>query len=414
MAKVNGTCDSRFTAVKDLLQANINADEELGASIVVNVNGENVVDIWGGYSDPSKSKFWEEDTVTNVWSSSKTVVSLAALLLIDRGLIDPFENVSKYWPEFAQNGKENIEVRHFLSHSSGLSGWADPIAIHEVCDLESSTTRLAAQAPWWTPGSASGYHSLTMGHLLNELTQRVTSKSLAEFVTTELAGPLDADFTFGVPTSEYHRVATIIPPPAPPADWKPDAPTDTDADPKPKIDMSSIFAKTLMNPLMDANFANQDFWRQACVPAANGFTNARGIAKLLSIISCSGTLDGKQWLKPQTVDLIFEEQTNGPDLVISAKTRFGIGFGLNGVEDGGAGHWIPDGKICFWGGWGGSMVVCDVGRGVTITYMMNKMSNAGLGSGLAKYYIWEVYKALGVEVTSETDETDGVIRHRDK
>jgi len=165
-----------------------------------------------------------------------------------------------------------------------------------------------------------------------------------------------------------------------------------------------------MNPLMDADFANQDFWRQASVPAANGFTNARGIAKLLSIISCGGTLDGKQWLKPETVDLIFREQANGPDLVITAKTRFGIGFGLNGVGDGGAGYWIPKGKIYFWGGWGGSVVICDVGRGVTITYIMNKMSNAGLGSGLAKGYIWEVYKALGVEVAAEAEGKDGVTK----
>lgn len=403
MAKVNGTCDSRFTAVKDLLQANIDADEELGASLVVNINGENVVDVWGGYSDPAKSKPWEENTITNVWSSSKTVASLAALLLIDRGLLDPFEKVSTYWPEFSANGKQDIEVRHFLSHSSGVSGWEGPITMHEVCDLESSTARLAAQAPWWKPGSASGYHSLAMGHLLNELTQRVTSQSLAAFVAAELAGPLAADFSFGVPASEYPRVATIIPPPAPPADWKPEVPTTAAG-----IDMSSIFAKTLMNPMMDADCANQDFWRQASVPAANGFTNARGIAKLLSIVSCGGVLDGKQWLKPETVDLIFQEQTNGPDLVISAQTRFGIGFGLNGAGEGGTGYWVPEGKICFWGGWGGSMVICDVGRGVTITYMMNKMSNAGLGSGLAKRYIWEVYKALGVEVAGEAGGKDGV------
>lgn len=401
MAKVNGTCDSRFTAVKNLLQANIDADEELGASLVVNINGENVVDIWGGHADPAKSKPWEENTITNVWSSSKTVVSLAALLLIDRGLLDPFEKVSNYWPEFSVNGKQDIEVRHFLSHSSGLSGWEGPITIQEVCDLQSSTARLATQKPWWTPGSASGYHSMAMGHLLNELTQRVTSKSLAEFVASELAGPLQADFAFGVPATQYGRVATIIPPPAPPADWKPEAPTDATG-----VDMNSVFAKTLLNPMMDADIANQDFWRQASVPAANGFTNARGIAKLLSIVSCGGAAGGKQWLKPETVDLIFQEQTNGPDLVIASKVKFGVGFALNGVGDGGAGYWIPDGKICFWGGWGGSVVICDVGRGMTITYMMNKMSNAGLGSGLAKSYIWEVYKALGVKVATESDDKD--------
>lgn len=405
MAKVNGTCDSRFAAVKDLLQSKIDLDEELGASLVVNINGETVVDIWGGYTDSSKITPWEQNTITNVWSSSKTVVSLAALLLIDRGLLDPFEKVSKYWPEFAVNGKQAVEVRHLLSHSSGVSGWEGPITIQEICDTKSSTARLAAQAPWWTPGSASGYHSLTMGHLINELVFRITGKSIATFVSDELTKPLGADFTFGVPKSEYHRVATIIPPPAPPADWKPEAPSDATG-----VDMNSIFAKTLLNPMMDANIANQDFWRNAVVPAANGFTNARGIAQMLSFVSCNGSIGSTKLLKPETVDLIFNEQTNGPDLVITAKTRFGIGYGLNGVGEGGAGYWVPEGKICFWGGWGGSVIVCDVGRGVTISYVMNKMSSAGLGSGLAKGYVWEIYRALGVEVPGEADGKDGVTK----
>ncbi|KAF2622366.1 beta-lactamase [Macroventuria anomochaeta] len=399
MAKVSGICDSRFAAVKDLLQSRIDADEELGASLVVNINGENVVDIWGGYADTAKTKPWEENTITNVWSSSKTVLSLAALLLIDRGLLDPFEKVSKYWPEFGVNGKEDIEVRHLLSHSSGVSGWEGPITVQDVCDIPTSTARLAAQTPWWTPGTASGYHSLTMGHLLGELILRITGKSIAQFVADELAGPLNADFQFGVPSSEYHRVAEIIPPQAPPADWKPEAPTDAAG-----IDMTSVFAKTLLNPIMDANIANQDFWRSAVVPAANGNTNARGIARLLSFISCNGTVGDTKLLDPKTVDLIFNQQTLGPDLVITAKARFGVGYGLNNPGPGGAGYWVPEGKICFWGGWGGSMAIMDVGRGVTISYMMNKMGNAGLGSGLAKGYVWEVYRALGVEIPGEEDE----------
>ena len=394
MANVTGICDPRFSAVRDLIQSRIDADEELGASLVVNIDGKNVVDVWGGYADAAKTKPWEENTITNVWSSSKTVVSLAALLLIDRGLLDPFEKVAKYWPEFGVNGKEDVEVRHFLSHSSGVSGWEGPITIEEICDVPAATARLATQAPWWTPGSKSGYHSMTMGHLVNELVLRVTGKTMAQFVDDELARPLGADFRFGVPKDEYHRVADIIPPP--PADWKPEVSTSTAG-----VDMTSIFAKTLLNPLADANIANQDFWRASVVPAANGYTNARGIGALLSFVSCNGKIGDKSLLKPETVDLIFQEQTNGPDLVITSKLRTGIGYGLNGVGPDGAGYWLPEGKICFWGGWGGSVVLCDVGRGITITYMMNKMDSAGLGSGNAKQYIWEIYRTLGVAVPEE-------------
>lgn len=394
MAKVSGTCDPRFAGVRDLLQSNIAAGEELGASLVVNIDGENVVDLWGGYADAAQTKAWEQDTITNVWSSSKTIISLAALLLVERKLLDPYEKVATYWPEFGVNGKEDVEVRHLLSHSSGVSGWEGPITIEEVCDVETATARLAAQAPWWTPGSASGYHSLTMGHLVGEVIRRITGQTIAQFIASELAGPLGADYQLGVPESDYHRVADIIPPPAPPADWKPETAA-------PSADTSSVFAKTLLNPPMDASIANKPFWRNAAVAAANGHTNARGIARLLSFIACNGSIGETTLLSPATIDLIFREQTAGPDLVISAATRFGIGFALTGPGPGGAGHWIPEGKVCFWGGWGGSMAVVDVGRGVTIAYMMNKMGSAGLGSGLAKEYVWEVYRALGVAVPDE-------------
>lgn len=400
MAPVSGTCDPRFTAVRDLFASRIASDEELGASLVVNIGGTNVLDLWGGHADAAKTTPWEKDTITCVWSSSKTVVSLAALLLIDRGLLDPWEKVATYWPEFGANGKEGVEVRHLLSHSSGVSGWEGAITSEGFCDLEAATARLAAQAPWWTPGTQSGYHSITMGHLVDGLVRRVAGKSLAEFVQEELVEPLGADFRFGVPKEEYHRVAEIIPPPAPPADWKPEAPP-AGVDPA-----TTVVAKTLMNPPMDASIANQDFWRAAVVPAANGFTDARGIGRLLSFVSCKGTVGETTLLKPETVDLIFKEQTRGRDLVFSSEMVTGIGFGLSGVGvEGGVGHWVPEGQICFWGGWGGSMVICDVGRGVTITYMMNKMSNAGLGSGNAKEYVWEIYRALGVAIPGEEQAT---------
>ena len=166
MAKVQGTCDDRFAEIRQLLQANIDNEKELGASITINIDGKEVVDIWGGYSDTDRSKPWEKDTITNVWSTTKTVTALAALVLIDRGLLDPNEKVAKYWPEFAANGKENIEVRHLLSHASGLSSWQEPVTFEDIFDREKSAALLAAQAPWWTAGTATGYHSITFGNLV--------------------------------------------------------------------------------------------------------------------------------------------------------------------------------------------------------------------------------------------------------
>ena len=138
MATIHGSYEDRFKAVALLLQASITDGKDIGASIFVNINGKDVVDIWGGYVDETRTREWQEDTLVNVWSTTKTVTSLAALICIERGLLDPFEKIAKYWPEFAVNGKEDIEVRHLLSHASGLCSWAQKVKnVHErtACEI---------------------------------------------------------------------------------------------------------------------------------------------------------------------------------------------------------------------------------------------------------------------------------------
>ncbi|MCW2557553.1 MAG: EstA family serine hydrolase, partial [Mycobacterium sp.] len=204
---------------------------------------------WGGHADAARTRPWTSDTIVNVWSSTKTVTSLAALMLIDRGLLDPSAKVTTYWPEFGANGKQDIEVRHILAHTSGLSGWDQPVVVEDVYDWDKSTAALAAQAPWWEPGTASGYHAADMG-------------------------------------------------------------------------------------------------------AVNGHTNARALTRILSSISLGGAVDGVRLLRPETIEKIFEVQCDGPDLVLAGhRIRWGLGFGLPAPE---SIPFVPDEKICFWGGWGGS------------------------------------------------------------
>ena len=181
MAKVQGYCNAPFEKLKEALEENIASGEELGACITLNIDGKNVVDIWGGYFDEEKTKPWESDTITNVWSSTKTIATFACLLAHERGLLSVDDPVAKHWPEFAENGKEKVLVRHFMSHTSGVSGWEKKITGEEICDVPYSTALLAKQAPWWEPGTASGYHSATMGHLLGELIRRVTGKPVSYF-----------------------------------------------------------------------------------------------------------------------------------------------------------------------------------------------------------------------------------------
>src|SRR5580693_669975 len=213
MAEVHGTCEPRFEAVRATLATQLETGADLGASVAVLLHGEPVVDIWGGWADAEKTRPWERDTITNVWSTTKTMTFLVALMLHDRKELDFHAPVAKYWPEFAANGKEAIEVRHLLSHTSGVSGWEQPITVEDIYDWDLATSRLAAQAPWWEPGTASGYHALNQGHLVGELVRRISGMPLKQFVAEEIAGPLGADFQIGAADSDWGRIAPVVPPP---------------------------------------------------------------------------------------------------------------------------------------------------------------------------------------------------------
>src|ERR1700689_3901358 len=218
MAELSGTCDSRFDAVRDALQRNIDSGEDVGASIVLDLDGEIAVDLWGGFRDEARTAPWTRGTITHVWSTTKTVTSLAALMLVERGQLDVAAPVAAYWPEFGANGKQDVLVRHLLSHTSGVSGLDHPAVTEDMYDWEKSTARFAAQAPWWTPGTASGYHALNFGHLVGEVVRRVSGKPLKQFVAEEIAGPLGADFQIGAAQADWGRIADVIPPPPLPID----------------------------------------------------------------------------------------------------------------------------------------------------------------------------------------------------
>lgn len=347
----------------DLLAANLESGADCGASVAVMLEGELVVDLWGGYADEARTTPWQADTITNVWSSTKTVMALCALILADRGELDVDAPVASYWPEFGSEGKEQVLVRHLLSHTSGVSGWDQPIDTADIFDQPAASARLAAQAPWWEPGTASGYHALNQGHLVGEVIRRITGMKLGEFLAAEVAGPLGADFHIGLPESEFGRVANVIPPPPLPID---PATLDTD----------SVAFKTFTGPAPEASVAWTPEWRQADIGAANGHGNARSIAKLQSIVSNGGMVDGQQFLKPETIEQIFRVQADGPDLVLGLPVRFGIGYA---VPDGNLPHLEEGRQICFWGGWGGSSIVNVVDRRMTVAYMMNRMAEGLLG-----------------------------------
>ena len=235
---LGGTCSARFDPLRELFAAKLESGEDLGASLAVNIDGEMVVDLWGGWADLARTVPWTENTITNVFSTTKCMTSLAALVLVDRGELDLDVNVATYWPEFAARGKAGIKVRQLLSHTSGVSGWDQPITREDLYDWNKSTALLAAQAPWWEAGTAAGYHMLTYGYLIGEVIRRITGQRLGEFFATHIARPLGADVHIGLPPSEFHRVANVVPPP--PADQPQFDPT--------QLDPNSVAFKTWTNP----------------------------------------------------------------------------------------------------------------------------------------------------------------------
>jgi CubicO group peptidase (beta-lactamase class C family) len=359
---LGGTCGTRFEPVRELFAAKLESGEDLGASLAVNIDGEMVVDLWGGWADEARTVPWTEHTITNVFSTTKTMTALAALVLVDRGQLDLDASVAMYWPEFAANGKAGVKIRHLLSHMSGVSGWEQPITLEDLYDWDKSTALLAAQAPWWELGTASGYHALTYGHLIGEVIRRITGQRLGEFFAAQVAGPLGADFHIGLPTSEFHRVANVVPPPA-----VPPTPEQTMSAPDPPhLDTGSVAFRTLTNPTMPPETTWSEGWRRADIGAAGGHGNARSVARLQSAVACGGMVDGVRLLSPPTIDRIFEVQFNGIDLVIGMPVNFGVGYSLQ-----------PEGRVCWWGGFGGSAVIIDVDRRITFAYVMNKMAPVG-------------------------------------
>jgi CubicO group peptidase (beta-lactamase class C family) len=378
MAEVHGFCDDRFATVRDVLSGNLDSGADLGASVAITIEGKPVVDMWGGWSDAAKTKPWSENTITNVWSTTKTMTSLCALVLVERGQLDVYAPVAKYWPDFAANGKEDIEVRHLMSHTSGVSGWAQPVELADIYDWEKSTKMLAAQPPWWEPGTASGYHALNQGHLVGEVVRRISGTSLGTFFTEEIARPLGADFHIGLDPAEFQRVSDVIPPPPLPFDME-------------TMDPNSPAFKTFTGPPADAGAANTTEWRTAEIGAANGHGNARAVARIQSIVANGGEVDGVRLLSPDTIDLIFEEQANGIDLVLGLPIRFGIGYGLPQPD---SLPYVPDERICFWGGWGGSMIIIDPERRMTLSYMMNRMEAGIVGCPRSAALITATYEAI--------------------
>jgi CubicO group peptidase (beta-lactamase class C family) len=368
VTEIQGVWEKRFEAVRDALAESLD-DQDVGASAAVFLDGEPVVDIWGGYADAARAVPWERDTIVNVWSVSKTMLALCALVLADRGDLDLDAPVARYWPEFAAAGKQGVLVRHVLAHTAGLPEIDGVVTEEDLYDWPGVTARLAAQAPRWEPGKLAGYHSVTQGFIVGEVIRRVTGLPVSAFFAREVAGPLGADFRFTVPVADDRRFAPGLAPPEAAADWR-SAPPASAADGVVGHQGGIRLA-----------VANSPAWRRAEIPSGSGYGNARSVAAVQSVLACGGTARGVRLLSPDGCERARQVQYRGTDQVLGASMRYGMGYGIFDRSIG-------------WGGWGGSLVMVDPGARMTVAYAMNQMLDRGLGDHRGLGIVIAAYEGL--------------------
>ncbi len=380
---IDGTCDPRFEGVRKAFSENFERRNEVGAAIAVTLDGRPVVDLWGGNAD--RTRRWERDTLVNVYSTTKGLTAICAHRLADQGKLDFDAPVARYWPEFAQAGKKDLPVRFLLSHRAGLPAVKNPLPPEALFSWDAMVTALAAQEPWWQPGTQHGYHALTYGWLVGEVIHRITGKTPGIYFRDELAGPLGLDCHIGLDEKHDHRVAPMIAAP-PPAPGQPNLFADIAKNPE------SMLAKAFNNPVMPLGIANTRPWRGAEIPAANGHTTARALARLYGALARGGELDGVRVMGSEAIARCSIEQSRGPDALLVLSTRFSLGFMMSQPEPGAG--FSPNQHAFGHPGAGGSLGYADCDARIGFGYTMNRMGAGILIDPRATALIDAVYASL--------------------
>ena len=364
--EIQGRYDEKFESIVDCYKKQFELGLDIGSSLALTYEGEIVIDIWAGTRDKAQSLPWEENTIVNVFSSTKNATSLAAYVLADQGKLDFSTPVAEYWPEFAQNGKENILVSHIMSHSSGLPGWDEPVAGHDLYDPDKVAALFETQEPWWEPGSAVGYHAISVGNLMGEIIKRISGKTVGNFFREEIAEPLNIDFHIGLGDEHHSRVAEIH------------QAVETNPEDLFELEEGSVMQKVMTNGIITAPDANTSEWRRAEIPAAGGHGNGRSIAESMALMANGGAYKGKRIFSQDLIKFALEEQVRGNDLVLVEPLRWGIGFGLP-IENVSWMGYLEEGA-CFWAGWGGSMSIADTNKHVSFGYTPCLMEEGAIGA----------------------------------
>ncbi len=379
--KIHGTTAKGFEEVKEAYESNFYRDDiykELGSSLCVYHKGEMVVDLWAGYKDREQKELWNKNTKIALYSTTKGITGLCMALLVEKGLVQYSDLVSKHWPEFGQNGKQNTTISQILSHQSGNPGLREFTLLDELMNWDLICDRLARQAPYWTPGEFTSYHGWTVGYLAGEIIRRVSGKSIGEFLKTEIAAPLEADIHIGLPKDKHNEVATLYKPIT--QHTLPDLNT-----------LPDFLASAVGNPILDAESPNRPEWREAEMPALNGHASAEGIAKLYHPLAENGASNSLNYLSEDTINKMTEVASTRLDAMIGMPVDWAHGVILNTLDL----KLYGENKKAFGhSGWGGSFGCADRENRVAIGYVCNQMGPDTVGDARTPRLVKAIYDSI--------------------
>ncbi|MDO8378403.1 serine hydrolase domain-containing protein [Phenylobacterium sp.] len=374
MTEIFGTCAPAFFAVREAFEANFAKGEELGARFSLVRKGEVLVDLWAGFADRQRTRAFDDKTLTTIFSSTKAIAALLIARLVDSGRLDYGQTVASVWPEFAQAGKAAITVEQVMSHQAGLSGFPDPMEPSLWFDWDAICAKLAAMAPLWPPGTASGYHPVTFGYLAGEIFRRVDGRTMGTALRQDLAVPFDLDLWIGLPDSEHGRAADLQRPKGPARFGE----------------INEATRAAFLTPWSSAGGRGQAEWRRTEIPSANGHATALALARLFGALANDGWLDGEVILSPALIAEASRERIAGPDLVLPFTMSWGAGFMRNSAVK----VWGPGEQTFGHSGWGGSCVFADPETGLAGAYVMNRQSTDLIGDRRPGLLIEAAYGSL--------------------
>jgi CubicO group peptidase (beta-lactamase class C family) len=379
---IEGLLDPRFAKVREAFEENYRLEDEVGSAFSVMLDGRVVVDLWGGWKDAARTQPWQRDTIVCMMSVVKGLCGISFNMLIDRGLIDIDAPVARYWPEFAQNGKDKLPVRYVLDHRAGLPVVTADLPRGAMFDRKAMTDALAAQAPLWSPGTEAGYHIHTQGFLLSEITRRVTGKTMAQFFKEEVAKPLGVDYQIGgLSAADQARCAELQP--------VVEGGLFSVKDSQPDTLLGQAFAQNPDEPWPTT--LNSKAWREAEIASANGHGNARAVSRVYGAVARGGELDGVRLLSLAAIERMRTEQHNMVEVMQKRPYHQGLGVLLNTPE------WVwmgPNPHAFGHHGLGGSIGMADPEAKLGISYCVNRMHARGDNGPRGRRLIEAVYASL--------------------